>query len=172
MHKPFWLILLFASLTLMPSRASFGQAAQAKREIQAAIRQINESGERRDRSLVGKWLTRDFQGQDVLGHVYNRTQTKQRFIRLLTYAKSLRLRTQVQSVTVEDGAATVRTKEYMLAKFVVGRTGKIHTVTLNDVWRNLWVKTRDGWRLKRMKQLSSTVTRDGVSEVIRPKSKP
>lgn len=170
MHKRFALTLLFVSLVLAPCRAGFGQAAQARRDIEAAIRESNASLMRQDAQGAMKFLAPDFEFKNIQGNTYNQTQFKQISVKYFSYARFMHANTKVESVLLKGDGATVLSKEHVTLKILAGRPPKIHTVTLDSRLRGLWVQTKDGWRLKQSKQLSLTVTTDGVPKVFRPKS--
>jgi len=113
-------------------------------------------------------FTQDFHGESINGDRYDRNQAKQNLIKSLSYAQSATAHTLVKNITLVKGQAIVITQEHTALTILGRRTHRMHTLVFDGLWRSVWVETRLGWQMASDKQLTSTVTTDGVRKIVQP----
>lgn len=140
----------------------------AKSEIQSALRRSDDSMHRKD--IVGcmRSFTPDFQGEDIKGSHYDRMQAKQNLLKSFSSAHSIKAKTTLKSLSFVHDDAIVLGQEHTKLTIFGKRTHRPHTLVFEGLWQSIIVKTKKGWQIKREKQLTSTMTIDGVVKVVEP----
>ena len=68
----------------------------------------------------------------------------------------------IEQLAVSGGRATACTKERLVAT-VRGEDGRLERQTTRETYRDVWVRTRKGWRFRLADLLSSETTREAIS---------
>lgn len=139
-----------------------------RREIQEALRRSDDSLHRKDIRGYMVGFTPDFHGESINGDRYDRNQAKQNLIKSLSSAQSMKASTKVKSITLTGQRAVVVSREHTALMILGRRTHRLHTLVFDGLWRGIWVDTKAGWEEQSEKQLTSTVTTDGIPRVIHP----
>jgi len=163
------LTLTFLGLT---SRAAFSDAGSIREQIQAAVRQSQQSMARKDIPRYMSGYAKDFQGRDILGDVYGKQQAEENFKKSLSVSQSIKSNSTILTVQATPKGAVVLSHEHTVLHIVGRQTHKVHTLIFDGLWRSVWVKTGPIWLVWRETQLSQTITTDGKARVVKPGTKP
>ena len=148
-----WLALPAASKPAAPSKTA-AATPPARREIQAIYNQINAAAMRKDVDGVYDFNSDDYTVIDNKGHAHEPSEWRQEFEQGLEVVDSLKAVSVIQSFVGTDAEATVMVKEHMIARIANNANGRAVKLTGDDVAREHWVKTADGWRRTRTRILS------------------
>jgi hypothetical protein len=170
MRKAAWFAVL--PLTLVISLANTARSAPSplRQEFEALLQRGDELLARKDVNGVMDTFAAEFKGVGIEGTVYNKEVARRSLEQSLSFAQSLRARTRLLEVKLVRGEAVDITREHTELRIVGRGTGRIHSLIFDGTWRNVWIKTPGGWKVRQQKQLTQTITRDGKSSVVEPKA--
>jgi len=147
------------------------QSKTARQQIQTALQKADASFQHKDINGCLGMLTGDFQGTDIRGDHFNKSQTRQSLIKEFSprplIIRSAKNKSQVLDITLFGHRANVMYHQNL----VITITGKIthqqHVLTLDTSRRSIWVQENGVWREQRETQLTSRITQDGVLKSVK-----
>ena len=150
------LLLTPLTLCLAPPATSKPAAPvpSARRELQAIYNKIDAAAMRKDVDGVYDFDGDDYTVIDTKGHAHEPSEWRQDFEQALEFVDSVKAVSVIQSFEGTDTEATVTVKEHIVARVGNTTTHRTAKVTTDDVAREHWVKTADGWRRTRTRILS------------------
>lgn len=150
--------LLLALLALCPALPAAAKptpkAPPARAAIQAIYNKINAAAMEKNVDGVYDFDSDDYTFIDKNGHVREASEGRQELEQALEVINSLKAVSVIQSFAGTDDEATVTVKEHVTARVGNTTTGRALKVTSDDVARDHWIKTDDGWRRNRTRILS------------------
>lgn len=147
-------VCLALCLVLPAAAKPAPKAPPARAEIQAIYNKINAAAARKDVDGIYLYNSDDYTVIDQKGRSHDGAQGRQEMEQALEIADSLKAVTVIQSFTGTDTEATVTVKEHAALSAANTTTRRAIKVTVDDVSRDHWVKTEDGWRRNRTRILS------------------
>jgi len=149
------LLPLFALCFALPAAAKPApKAPPARGEIQAIYNKINAAAMQKNVDGVYDFDSDDYTVIDQKGRAHEPSEGRQEFEQALEVMDSVKATTIIQSFAGTDAEATVTVKDHVIARIGNTTTGRAIKVTADDVSRDHWVKTEDGWRRNRTRILS------------------
>ncbi len=130
------------------------QGPAARREIQAIYNKINAAAMQKNVDGVYDFDSDDYTVIDQKGHAHEASEGRQELEQALEVMDSVKATTVIQSFAGTDAEATVTVKDHVVARMANTTTGRAIRITADDVSRDHWVKTEDGWRRNRTRILS------------------
>ena len=126
----------------------------ARRQIQAIYNQINAAAMQKNVDGVYAFDSDDCTLIDQKGRVHEPSEGRQDLEQALEVMDSVKATTVIQGFTGTDTEATVTVKDHVVARIANATTGRAAKITVDDVSREHWIKTEDGWRRNRTRVLS------------------
>ena len=164
-----------AALFALTSTAHADARSDAKNGIQKAYNTLNAAVARKDLNGVMAHRDPNYVFISAKGEQKNAQQARAATEALLRVARSARIKSTVQNVTLRKGGAVVSVKEN--ARFVLvvpprrsARQGTLQltqptaakqVMVVNNTAREFWVKQGGRWRTKQSRTLSTKVTVNG-----------
>ncbi len=146
---------LFALCLILPAAAKPApKAPPARAALQALYNKMNAAAMQKNVDGVYEFDSDDYTVIDQKGHVHEPSEGRQELEQALEVMDSVKAVTVIQSFAGTDAEATVTVKEHVVARVGNTTTGRAIKVTADDVNRDHWVKTEDGWRRNRTRILS------------------
>jgi len=146
---------LFALCLVLPAAAKPAPKAPPTRAaLQALYNKMNAAAIQKNVDGVYEFDSDDYTVIDQKGHVHEPSEGRQELEQALEVMDSVKAVTVIQSFAGTDAEATVTVKEHVVARVGNTTTGRAIKVTADDVSRDHWVKTEDGWRRNRTRILS------------------
>jgi len=164
--------MLTLTLLGLASRAALSDVASIREQIQAAVRQGEQSMARKDIKGYMSGFADDFQGRDISGDVYGKQQAQQSLAKSLSLSQSIQGKPTILTIQTTPEGAVVLSREHTVLQIVGRRTHKVHILIFDGLWRSVWVKRGPAWLLWRETQLSQTITTDGKARVVKPSTRP
>ncbi len=156
------------ALTGLPAHATSENERAVRKELEARYARVVEAYRRKDIAAFMADKTPDFTGRSLSGKMGTREQVeagvKQRMERILRLNY---LRIRIHKLTVRgDQAEAITSQEF--SRVVADPQGREHTVVgKGTMHRDTWVRTADGWKMKRVEELKQGhETVDG--QLVRP----
>lgn len=156
----FLLLCLTASAAAQPAvvRSAAGQPAAApstRREIQAVYSKIDAALDRKDIDTALDYDDADCQYYNRKGHLEEEGSGRQGLEDLVEIVDSIRVTTKILSFSGTSDEATVTVRNHAEARASNTVNGRaLHGVS-DQIVRDYWVRTDDGWRRKRCRVLQS-----------------
>lgn len=150
--------LLAFAVCALPALA---RQASIQEQIEAVLQQAGASFARKDLKGCMAYYAADFQGSDIFGGHYNRQQAKQNLIKSMAVIHSNSGQEPIESVMPIPGGAVILSREHTVLHTLGQRTHKMHVLIFDAEWRKTWTRTSKGWQLRREKQMTWKVTKDG-----------
>lgn len=142
------------------------QSKTVRQQIQTALQKADASFQHKDVNGCLAMLTGDFQGTDIRGDHFNKSQTRQSLIKEFSprplIIRSAKNKSQILDVTLFDHRANVMYHQHLVITIAGQVTHQQHVLTLDTNRRSTWVQEKDGWREQRETQIISRITQDGV----------
>jgi ketosteroid isomerase-like protein len=149
------LLLPLALCLALPAAAKPApKAPPARAQIQALYNKINAAAARKEVDGIYEFDSDDYTLIDRKGHVHDASEGRQEMEQALEIVDSLKAVTVIQSFTGTDTEATVAVKEHVVARVGNTTTHRAVKITADDISRDHWIKTEDGWRRTRTRILS------------------
>lgn len=158
-----------ALLCLVPAAVHADPAGAARKAIQAQYDKANAAAARRDVDAVFAIQTPDYVHIDKQGRTHTAAEARQQFAQIVAAAKTIKAVTRIQTFKLDKTGATVTIAERADIYLLNPQTGKLSHLLITDMARDLWVKTANGWKQKRTKELSSSILMDGKPVPQQPK---
>ena len=154
-HLRTWLILSLALCSALSAAAKPApKAMDARRELQAIYNRMNADAMQKNVDGVYAFDSDDYTLIDQKGHVRDASEGRQELEQALEVLDSLKAVSVIQSFSGTTGEATVTVKDHVVARMANTTTGRAVKFTADDVSRDHWVKTEEGWRRTRTRILS------------------
>ena len=166
-HQP----IVTLTLLLLGTAATGTQKPPTLREEFVAImRKSDDCWNRKDLDGILRRYAPDFTGEGVDGTRFTKNEAAENGRRTLSSAETVTARTRLIDVKRAGKEVVTLTREHTELRLRGKKTGQPHTLLFEATWRGTWVQRQGVWLQRRLKQLSLTITRDGVAEVVRPES--
>lgn len=149
-----WLALLTLCLALPAAAKPAPKVPPARAAIQAIYNKINAAAMEKNVDGVYDFDSDDYTFIDQKGHVREASEGRQELEQALEVIDSLKAVSVIQSFAGTDTEATVTVKEHVTARVGNTTTGRALKIISDDVARDHWIKTDDGWRRNRTRILS------------------
>jgi hypothetical protein len=157
-------ILIFVLLSTSASGA-FARADDGKvrKEIEAAYAKRDKGYKDKDADAIESVEAPDFKAKSKGGNTVERAQVDAGLVQLLPSIKEIRtLSTSVDKVTPGAGpdefiVSTTGRGDFTL----VGPDGAAHQIVAATKTRDVWVHTKDGWKIKLQEEIETSTLLDG-----------
>lgn len=151
------LFVLFLALmvSLGPSvGAASDKVPTTQQELQGIYNKINEAVAQKNVDGVFDYDTPDHTTTDKKGHVYEASDGRQELQDIMNLMDTAKSTSIIKSITSTDTDATVVVKDHFM--FIISNRSTRRTAKFfgDDVSRDYWVKTDEGWRRKKTRILS------------------
>ena len=151
------LFVLTLGLTICvgpPACAAPKKASTTQQELQGIYNKINEAIAQKNVDGVFDFDTPDHTTTDTKGHVHEASDGRQELQDLMNLMDTAKGTSIIKSITSTDTDATVVVKDHFI--FIISNRSTRRTAKIvgEDVSRDYWVKTDEGWRLKKTRILS------------------
>jgi ketosteroid isomerase-like protein len=150
-------VLTVAALTaVVPAlTASALQSSSPKAEIQSNYNNIAAAFKRKDLNSATRYFTDDYVSIDDKGETKTAEQIRQQYAPLLKRVTVTKSSISIQSFAAEGSQAMVQAKQR--SNLLFGQS----KIVREDVFRDTWIKTAQGWRIKQSQTISVNTTLDG-----------
>jgi ketosteroid isomerase-like protein len=151
-------ILTVAALTaVVPALTLNASALQSspKAEIQSNYNNIAAAFKRKDLTGASRYFTSDYVNIDDKGEAKTAAQMRQQYAPLLKRVTVTGSRISIQQFNGNGSQATVLVKQRSDLRFGQSK------IVREDVYRDNWIRTAQGWRIQRSQTLSVNTTVDG-----------
>lgn len=150
-------LALIAFALILPAAAKPAAAPPAaRREIQAIYNKIDAALSRKDVDTVADYDAEDCEYFNKRGRRLDAGSGRQALIDLLDNVDSVKRTTTITSFTATDADATVMVRDHVVSAAANRITGRAVRVVSEEVFRDYWVKTDDGWKRKRTREIKGT----------------
>ena len=149
--------LLSFLLLAVPTAAKPGAAKSApspRREIQAIYNKIDAAARTKDVDGMYAYDADEVTVIDRKGRVHDSSEGRQELADALELIDSVQAATAIQSFTGTATDATVVIKEHYVLKIANNATGRAARFNADDLIREHWTYTENGWRRTRVRYLS------------------
>lgn len=150
----------FVAMLCLASQTLAETAADVRKSVQSAYTNENASMMRKDANSVFAAYAPDFSQTSLKGETLTLIQLKQMVPSVFASAKQIKDKTTVQKIALQGDKATVTVKRHSEIVALSPRKKAIK-MAVDAVTEDLWVKTAQGWRLKRQKSLKEKQTMNG-----------
>lgn len=137
-----------------PADAAPGKTSTTQQQLQAIYNKINAAAAQKNVDGVFDYDAPDHTTTDQKGHVHEASDGRQELQDAMDIMDSVKGTTTIKSITSTDTDATVVVKDHYIFTISNRSTGRTAKVVGDDVSRDYWVKTDDGWRRKKTRILS------------------
>ncbi len=151
---------LIAASLLWPAVAAFAgpsaaraAAPSARREIQAIYSKIDAAIDRKDVDTAFDYDADDCQYYNKQGRLMEEGSGRQEVIDLLDKVDTVKETTVITSFAGSDADAVVTSKAHIVLAAANNANGRAIKVALDEISRDYWVKTDDGWKRKRSREI-------------------
>jgi hypothetical protein len=131
-------------------------APSARREIQAIYRKIDAAIDQKDADTAFDYDADDCQYYDKKGHLLAEGSGRQEAVDVLDTVNTAKETTVITSFTGSDTDATATTKGHVVLSISNNINGRAAKISFDDISRDYWVKTDDGWKRKRSRELKGS----------------
>lgn len=139
----------------LPAAAQPNTAPSARREIQAVYNKIDAALARKDIDTALDYDADDCEFYNRKGHLMEAGGGRQELEDLAEKVDTIQETTKILSFTGTSTEATVTVKTHTVAGASNRINGRAAKGIFDEVARDYWVKTDDGWRRKRSRVLQS-----------------
>ncbi len=129
----------------------------ARREIQAIYSKIDAALDQKDVDTAFDYDTDDCQYYDKKGRLFNEGGGRQEVVDILDKADTVKETTIITSFAGSDTDATVTVKTHIVLSVSNSINGRAAKVAVDDISRDYWVKTDEGWKRKRSREIKAKV---------------
>ena len=130
-------------------------AASARRDLQAIYRRIDAAIDRKDVDTAFDYDDDDCQYYNKKGQLMEEGSGRQEVVDLLDKVDTVKETTVITSFAGSDTDATVTTKDHVVLAVTNNINGRAAKISFDDISRDYWVKTDDGWKRKRSREIKS-----------------
>ena len=150
-----WIFMPVALCLALPAASKpAAPVPPARREIQAIYNKIDAAAMQKNVDGVYDFDSDDYTLIDKKGHVHEASEGRQEMEQALEVVDSVKATSIIQSFTGTDTEATVTVKDHVVVRIANNASGRAIKLTSDDVAREHWVKTADGWRRTRTRILA------------------
>jgi hypothetical protein len=140
----------------IPAAAGPSAAPSARRQIQAIYRKIDLAIDQKDADTAFDYDADDCQYYDKKGHLLAEGSGRQEAVDVLDTVNTAKETTVITSFTGSDTDATVTTKGHVVLSLSNNINGRAAKISFDDISRDYWVKTDDGWKRKRSREIKGS----------------
>ena len=161
MQTNLWRALCAVSLlwSAVPAAAepSTARAAMpsARREIQATYNKIDAAIDRKDVDTAFDYDADDCQYYNKKGQLMEEGSGRQEVVDLLEKVDTVKETTVITGFAGSDADAVVTAKAHVVLAAANNANGRATKIAFDDISRDYWVKTDDGWKRKRSREIKS-----------------
>ncbi len=130
-------------------------APSARREIQAIYNQIDAALARKDVDAVADFNTDDCEFYGPNGKLIASDGGRQEVVDLLENIDVFQRRAVITSFSGSETEATVTVKDHTVQATKNNINGRAIRLVADEVFREYWIKTDDGWKRKRSREIKS-----------------
>ncbi len=154
MRNAHWALGAALALAAAVSAAAAPAAApSARREIQQTYNKIDAALGRKDVDTAFDYDADDCQYYDKKGHLLEEGSGRQQMVDLLDKVDAIKETDVITSFAGSNTEATVTVREHGQAFLANTVTGRAARIAVDAVFRDYWVKTDDGWKRKRSREI-------------------
>jgi len=146
-------------LSLACSQA-FALADNVEKQLNANYVAMSAAFKKKDVDAFGKFYLPGYTGTDGRGRAINLTTLLASLKKQMVSAQDAVWTRKVLKVKVNGNEADATVGGRFTGKLIMG-DGKLHTLTVDSVGQNIWVKVGGKWLLKSAKPISNKMTQDG-----------
>ena len=163
MRTNLWWALCTASLLwpAVPATAGPGAAKAAvppaRREIQAIYNKIDAAIDQKDVDTAFDYDADDCKYYDKKGRLLEEGSRRQEVVDMLDQVDTVKEITVITSFTGSDTEATVTAKTHVVLIASNNANGRAIKIAFDDISRDYWVKSDDGWKRKRSREIKNKV---------------
>jgi ketosteroid isomerase-like protein len=139
-----------------PQRLLTPDETDAWRAIDAAHAQEEEAVSRKDADGVMVTCSPDYIATLTEGRVANKEQSRETMVALFQMSDSMKETNTIQSLRLDGNMATIIVKNHVEITMKNPFTGQTETKEQNDLDRELWIKSTQGWLIKSSEVLKSS----------------
>ena len=143
--------------TAAAAAAGSSAAPSARREIQQAYNRIDAALARKDVDTVADFDTDDCEFYGVKGQLLSSGGGRQELVDLLANIDTFRRTAVIISFAGAGTEAIVTVKDHTLQETANSINGRAIKLVTDEVFREYWIKTDDGWKRKRSRELTSKI---------------
>lgn len=137
------------------------QNDSTRRELQHKYQQRVQAIKRKDINTLGRMLTPDFTYVGYAGAIMG----SKWYLDIWQYGMESLAGTPISikliNVVTHGKQAEVTIKQNWTKRTTSKKTGKVHKLAATEIFQETWVRAGKDWKLKRIKELSTMLTRDG-----------
>lgn len=153
-------VAAFALWTAVPAFAGPAAAKavvpSARREIQAIYHEIDAAIDQKNADTAFDYDADDCEYYDKKGNLLAEGSGRQEAVDVLDKVDTAHETTVITSFTGSDTDATVTTKGHVVLSLSNNINGRAAKISFDDISRDYWVKTDDGWKRKRSRELKGS----------------
>jgi len=146
--------LLLSGCLGLPAEAAPGKTPTTQQQLQAIYNKINAAAAQKNVDGVFDYDSLDHTTTDIKGHVHEASDGRQELQNVMDMMDSVKSTTTIKSITSTETDATVVVKDHFIFTISNRSTGRTAKIVGDDVSRDYWVKTDEGWRRKKTRILS------------------
>lgn len=142
---------------IVPARPSAAKTTvpSARREIQAIYNKIDAALARKDVDTVADFNTDDCAFYGPNGKLLSSDGGRQELVDLLENIDTFQRTAVITSFTGTNAEATVTVKDHTVQATKNNINGRAIKLVTDEVFREYWIKTDDGWKRKRSRETKS-----------------
>jgi ketosteroid isomerase-like protein len=129
--------------------------ASPKAEIQGNYNNIAAAFKRKDLTAASRYFTADYVSIDENGEAKTAAQIREQYGPLLRRVTVEGSRISIQQFNLQGQQATAQVKQRSELRFGQSK------IIREDVYRDNWIKTAQGWRIQKSQSISVSTTVDG-----------
>lgn len=155
------LFTVMGLLAVSASHAAADVAADARKAIQVIYDHEVTAYAKKDIKGITAILTPDFESIEKNGDRINAVQSIETIRQTFRMLRTFTVSQNIQNLTLKGDQAIVTSRSHLEGTIADEQTGKPHKVVGDSVTVETWVKSRQGWLLKRSKTISERNIMDG-----------
>ncbi len=140
-----------------PARAN---NAAVRKQIDANYAALVRAYQAKNPKAIMATITHDYSETLSGGKTLNRQQFETSMKKLFAAVQSIRVTISLRDLRVNGKNAVVISAQTGWATFTDKRRNT-HRFIESDLWKNLWTKTGEGWKIKQSSLMKSSATVDG-----------
>ena len=129
----------------------------ARREVQAIYTKLDTAIDQKDVDTAFDYDADDCEYYDKKGHLLPEGSGRQEVVDLLDQVDTVKEATVITSFTGSDAEATVTAKTHVVLFASNNANGRAIKIAFDDISRDYWLKTGDGWKRKRSREIKNKV---------------
>ncbi len=154
--------VLVIGLAITAGSMALADDAAVRKELAAQYTKFGRAMKKKDVQTIFGLATPDFKIRTKNGQTLNAQQARAMLSMQLQAAKVLStVQSNIQKLTVNGSTATAVVVTKVVGQIQEKPGGKLHTMTDVGTTHDTWVKTPQGWRIKREEEVADKATLDG-----------